>query len=298
MLDEILSALTRVQDAPPVEALAAAGENRAELTPRLLACLADVVAQPALLEGDRDIELPFYAMYLLAAWREAAAHPLLLGFLRLPGEQCLELSGDIVTQDMDRMLAQTAGGELRGLLALARGPAVNVYARMAAIKALSHLTAWGELPRESLVAHYRELLAAAGPPEHADDPGPLLGQYVCCALDLGLVELRDELLVAMDRGWIEESFVGSRDDVEADFARPPKPPESPIDNVARAIRWWRCFKRKSVLSGLPPAGPSIPDASAGRFDASPQPYRAPEKIGRNDPCPCGSGKKYKKCCGG
>jgi preprotein translocase subunit SecA len=25
--------------------------------------------------------------------------------------------------------------------------------------------------------------------------------------------------------------------------------------------------------------------------------RASEKIGRNDPCPCGSGKKYKKCCG-
>jgi SEC-C motif domain protein len=24
--------------------------------------------------------------------------------------------------------------------------------------------------------------------------------------------------------------------------------------------------------------------------------RAEEKIGRNDPCPCGSGKKYKKCC--
>jgi SWIM/SEC-C metal-binding protein len=23
----------------------------------------------------------------------------------------------------------------------------------------------------------------------------------------------------------------------------------------------------------------------------------PEKVGRNDPCPCGSGKKFKKCCG-
>ena len=22
-----------------------------------------------------------------------------------------------------------------------------------------------------------------------------------------------------------------------------------------------------------------------------------QKIGRNDPCPCGSGKKYKQCCG-
>jgi len=25
--------------------------------------------------------------------------------------------------------------------------------------------------------------------------------------------------------------------------------------------------------------------------------REAEKVGRNDPCPCGSGKKYKKCCG-
>lgn len=24
---------------------------------------------------------------------------------------------------------------------------------------------------------------------------------------------------------------------------------------------------------------------------------SPGKVGRNDPCPCGSGKKYKKCCG-
>ncbi|MEG2420368.1 MAG: SEC-C metal-binding domain-containing protein, partial [Oscillospiraceae bacterium] len=28
-----------------------------------------------------------------------------------------------------------------------------------------------------------------------------------------------------------------------------------------------------------------------------QPVKKAEKIGRNDPCPCGSGKKYKKCCG-
>jgi preprotein translocase subunit SecA len=26
------------------------------------------------------------------------------------------------------------------------------------------------------------------------------------------------------------------------------------------------------------------------------PVRAGPKVGRNDPCPCGSGKKYKKCC--
>ena len=29
----------------------------------------------------------------------------------------------------------------------------------------------------------------------------------------------------------------------------------------------------------------------------PQPIRALPKVGRNAPCPCGSGKKYKRCCG-
>lgn len=32
-------------------------------------------------------------------------------------------------------------------------------------------------------------------------------------------------------------------------------------------------------------------------EAPRQPFRREQKIGRNDPCPCGSGKKYKKCCG-
>ena len=31
--------------------------------------------------------------------------------------------------------------------------------------------------------------------------------------------------------------------------------------------------------------------------AAPAPIRSGPKVGRNDPCPCGSGKKYKACCG-
>ncbi|MBW1698137.1 MAG: SEC-C domain-containing protein [Deltaproteobacteria bacterium] len=29
----------------------------------------------------------------------------------------------------------------------------------------------------------------------------------------------------------------------------------------------------------------------------PKPKKAEKKVGRNEPCPCGSGRKYKKCCG-
>ena len=54
------------------------------------------------------------------------------------------------------------------------------------------------------------------------------------------------------------------------------------------------------LRGTLPADPLDPHASE-RAAAPVRPAPAPrtpagEKVGRNDPCPCGSGKKYKKCC--
>ncbi|MCI8630823.1 MAG: preprotein translocase subunit SecA [Firmicutes bacterium] len=48
----------------------------------------------------------------------------------------------------------------------------------------------------------------------------------------------------------------------------------------------------SVSSGDMPAQPAAPREN------KPETYkRAEAKVGRNDPCPCGSGKKYKNCCG-
>lgn len=45
------------------------------------------------------------------------------------------------------------------------------------------------------------------------------------------------------------------------------------------------------------AAPSFEGSVAGMPEMKARPVRVEDKIGRNDPCPCGSGKKYKKCCG-
>ena len=37
--------------------------------------------------------------------------------------------------------------------------------------------------------------------------------------------------------------------------------------------------------------------ASGQTDAKPEPIRnLNQRVGRNDPCPCGSGKKFKNCC--
>ena len=47
--------------------------------------------------------------------------------------------------------------------------------------------------------------------------------------------------------------------------------------------WWRQYRK---THGAPPAHHTLPTR-----------VRDTPKVGRNDPCPCGSGKKFKKCCG-
>ncbi len=60
------------------------------------------------------------------------------------------------------------------------------------------------------------------------------------------------------------------------------------DMLTGAARAYRYFKEDRL---------AYAEASAAR-GAPPEPYeRAGPKVGRNDPCPCGSGKKYKRCCG-
>ncbi len=57
--------------------------------------------------------------------------------------------------------------------------------------------------------------------------------------------------------------------------------------------------QKEVFDGNTPNQdmPERPAPVPNRSEEKQQPIRKEKTVGRNDPCPCGSGKKYKKCCG-
>lgn len=49
-------------------------------------------------------------------------------------------------------------------------------------------------------------------------------------------------------------------------------------------------RKKQAAEVVDPDAPPIPDMPVEQA-------KAERTVGRNDPCSCGSGKKYKKCCG-
>lgn len=53
----------------------------------------------------------------------------------------------------------------------------------------------------------------------------------------------------------------------------------------------------ATSSGAPQRKASDVVSEAAAAQEKAKPVRTGPKVGRNDPCPCGSGKKYKHCCG-
>lgn len=72
-------------------------------------------------------------------------------------------------------------------------------------------------------------------------------------------------------------------------------PQAPDEVQRRNRPAQRMQTIKDSAAGMGVRGGEQHDAGADR--GKPQPVKVEEKIGRNDPCPCGSGKKYKQCHG-
>lgn len=278
---EVLSALSQPHSTQPLEALASADGHREALIEPLLIALDRGIANPSG-ASDEEADLFSYALYLMARWREPRAYPHVCRWLSLPGEGPFEIGGDIVTQDGGRILAAVCDGDLEPLKALATNLYANEYGRGAAITALARLAAWAERPRESIV----DVLLWLAREGLERQPNRTWDTLAIDAVDLEAREVFPEIRRAYEEGLVDPQSMAPAEleEVElmpaGDQLRDTQDRYPPIDDVAEAIAWWGAFDKSQSSAREVPT------------------VRVSPKVGRNDPCPCGSGKKYKKCCGG
>ena len=283
----------------PEDVLNDAIDQWASIAPLLLEELRSAAADPvALLSKGEDYIRYVYAMYLLAQFREAAAYPLLVDFVATPGEIVMELMGDVVTEDLGRMLASVSHGNLGPIKRLIEDPEVNEWVRSAALDALLVLFGKGQLDRDAIMGYLGELFLL----KIERKPSFVWSAMVDAACDLYPEELVEEIRQAYDRGLVDPNDVsfpeveemlklGKEKTLEVTL----KYQKGLIGNVIDETGWWACFREyDEEEDGLDMDPFEVEDdfySPTVKTVVRPGP-----KIGRNDPCPCGSGKKYKKCC--
>jgi len=271
----------------PLNAIRSTIEQREVMTPALLSALQEAADAPADLDRDPSPMLHMYAMYLLAQFREQAAYPLLVKFFSTPGEISLNVTGDLVTEDLSRILASVCTDDLQPIKQMIEDPAVNEYVRSACLKTFVVLVANDKLLRESAVDYFRSLFQG----KLGREPDFIWSALISRSCDLYPEELLNDIEQAYDDGLVDLWTIRI-EDVQRALAEDKKVALDTfrqhqgrlIEDTVAEMRWWACFTEDNNVSATEYS------TNTGHSHVK------RTKIGRNDPCPCGSGKKYKKCC--
>jgi hypothetical protein len=208
----------------------------------------------------------------LHAWRALAqlgateaAEPLIRLVTRLPND-------DWASDEIPVVMGMLGADSLPALTRCLNDESDPSLNRIPAVTAIERIGAMHPDRREDCIVALRHQLA-----RHRDRPAYLNGFIVTALVDLKATEEIDLIREAFADDDVDLSIMGDIEDVEIEFglrAERTTPRHNPFaELLARTVR-------------------------GDRSNASlPHQPRHVRKVGRNDPCPCGSGKKYKRCCG-
>jgi Protein of unknown function (DUF1186)/SEC-C motif len=299
---EVIQALTVCRKAEfpygAVRAVLAAPEQFAD---RLLAAMR---MTPQELEAAHDADeeenayyfLDTFATYILVQLRDPRAFDALISYYSTPGSLASDLTGDFVTEHLNAALARVYNGDLGALTSLIENENAYVFARNAALDALGCLMVMGKLDEQWAVDYAAEKLDAVLATERADDFTTCLVNF---ALDMRSPQLRARVDRCFELDLVDRMWVGV-ESVEQAYAAPPEDRHAEFrqlmdfPNVFDDLSNWPFFRKPEPKPKFNFRGREITQTISIRrgtviLDAE-------GKCGRNDPCPCGSGSKYKKCC--
>lgn len=273
----------------PREALIEVIDNRDEAIPLLLGIIEYSIENFDRLVMEDAYFAHIYAMYLLAQFREKKAYPLLIRLFSIPGDSVLDFTGDVVTEDLGKILCSVCNGDIEPVKSLIENRNVNEYVRAAAFECLLILVASGQKSRSEIMAYFKELFNGKLERDHSHAWDAL----VINSYYLYPEEVFDDIKRAYDEELVDPFFIGfesvkkaienGREEALQRIQPLIRNKCRPIEDTITEMGGWACFEQ--------------PENKKSSNSAKKAGYKNKDnKTGRNDPCPCGSGKKYKKCC--
>ena len=286
-VDEILLEFTYA-DWLPEEALRAATKQKTRLTPIFINEIEAYLA----LKGDERFEANplFFIFHLFGEWRETSAYRPLARLLRCPTVDVDTVLGDAVTITSHRVMAAVFDGDPEPLYDIILDPEADESIRSRMCETLAMLVHHGSLEREAAAQFLRDAFMNLRPHARCF----VWHGWQNAIVLLGLYELSSLVRKAYQRGLIDPGWT-LPDEFEADLKRHADQGQARAgdeyclfgDTVEELSTWhWpeESFDDIDEPNFFDMTNPSVPTTN---------PFR---NVGRNDPCPCGSGKKFKKCC--
>jgi len=274
----------------PVGVIQACLSDRVEVAPALLdllkRCADNTPVRP------EEEEAIFLVVHILGELGEKRAFQPIMDFLVGDQKRWDRILGDAVTENLPQILISTYDGSTQRLYDVMNDSNIDEFVRDAAFRTWTYLVCTGELDREEAQQYLLKSFETLR---------PVTSSYVWVAwvdavARLGFDDMRDLVKQAFAEGRLPEWSLDFQDfedelagalaanDCQAWMRENRLYPFT--DTVGVLSEWYgfsedyirkkRQYEREAQLSD------TIINAN--------------RSVGRNDPCPCGSGKKFKNCC--
>ncbi|HEX3991932.1 MAG TPA: DUF1186 domain-containing protein [Acetobacteraceae bacterium] len=279
-VDDAVQAFAAASDGPPVAALQWALDHWEQAAPRFLQLL-DAYADGSD-DSDDTTDALFFIIHLFGDKGDIRAFRNLCRLMLDEDRLVAALGDDACVETLKGVLIKCFDGDAAPLQQVIESAEAESITRGEALLALAWVARDGRWPEPAFSEYLRHLLATMQPREE----DYVWYMWVVVAAILGYEELADASKQLIEDGLVPEEWltlaelpeliatgdaVGKAGLIAEEVV--------PFDDVIGSLENW-----------------SWPGDDAEWDEPAPEPYINPLRhIGRNDPCPCGSGKKFKNC---
>lgn len=292
-VDQVLQRL-RARGDFPGDAMRWARDHWEQAAPRFISRLRAFAAGGD--SGEAAEDEVFYILHLCGEKGETRAYePLCRMIAEDPDLQ--EWLGDATNETLPGILIKVFDGDIAPITRAIEAPGADEFARASALAAFGYLVrAKGLLDDGEMRLYLRRLRREASPRGES----AFWTTWAQIASALGYQDLRIDVAMLSKDGFIHPGAF-SLEDFDRSLALARADPDGlsgfrdegigPLDDAVGTLESWsrpgEDGETEEALEGVAEMEDFDPEA----------PYVNPFRdVGRNDPCPCGSGRKYKKCC--
>lgn len=287
-IKEAIERITYESKVFPEEAFQVIEENFEEAKPYLLEAIEHAITEQEQL--DKEYQLHFYALFFLGQFQEHDAFERITELVSLPPDVVGSLLGDLITEGLRNILYCTYNGNLKILEDVIENPEADEYVREDMLNVMAQLYLDGELEKEDWKGRLKEWVYA----ENMQEMHTWLAGMIC---ECHFMDMLPEVRYLVKAGYMDFFVFGKYSDL-VDIMFDYK--DEAEGFCAHSVSVWD-LKRWAMFADPEPRerNPKSEEELEAMWRNVIKELRgepAKKKIGRNEPCPCGSGKKYKHCC--
>ena len=254
--------------------------------------------------NEKKFTFPIHALLLLGELKSEESLPVVLNLLQ-QGKKYLDFwYSDFITDSFFEPLYKIANNDLNTLKLFLFKPNIYTFGRCVISAVVSQITLHQPERRDEVISWYKEVINYFL--ENINDENiidsDIIAFIICDIADFYGRELKNEVINLYKADIVSQTICGTEKDLVKDLMLPVDDfhKREIMDIYQRYNYFQRIIERNSKREDEEDEDYLEEDEPFTDYDLINEtpliPVKSPPKIGRNDPCPCGSGKKYKNCC--